>query len=547
MSRPSPKSPRRAVSRHYLGEIDKTMLMGMKKTALVSALCLTALAGCAGPTGAATGSTTARTTAGASTGTSTGISAGSSAGASATAPGAAQGSGAIAWKTCTGLTGPDGKPAAADPALQCGTLAVPLDYSRPGGERINLALIRVKATGDRIGSLVFNFGGPGGSGVDTLAMAARAFAALGTRYDLVSFDPRGVERSAGVRCGGDVETILAAVDGAGGDKAIRKYVAACEKDSGKVLPHVGTVDAARDMDRIRAALGDAKLNYFGLSYGTQLGAVYATHFPKNTGRFVLDAAYDPSGTFADRAVIQATGFATSFAAFAKDCVAQGCDLGQDPAAVKKTVETFVDGLRDKPLKVGKRTLTHALGQLGVITPLYAKATWPALEQAVAAAVKGDGAMLLALADTYTGRRADGTYATMLTSMQAISCADTSERPTPAQAAAVNRKIKKIFPVPAMSGTVPPCAHWPVPGDNRAKRIDATGSAPIMVVGAKGDPATPYRWAVSLTARLKTGTLLTYEGEGHGAYLSGSACVAQHVNTYLLTGKLPARDTTCPAA
>ncbi|WP_235995812.1 alpha/beta hydrolase [Nonomuraea montanisoli] len=512
----------------------------MKKTALVSALCLTALAGCAGPTGAATGSTTAKTDARTTARTN------AATGAAGTA-GAALGSAAIAWKTCTGLTGPDGKPAAPDPTLQCGTLAVPLDYSRPGGRRIDLALIRVKATGDRLGSLVFNFGGPGGSGVDTLAMAARAFAALGTRYDLVSFDPRGVERSAGVRCGGDVEAILNATDGAGGDKAVRRFVAACRKDSGKVLPHVGTVDAARDMDRIRAALGDAKLNYFGLSYGTQLGAVYATHFPKNTGRIVLDAAYDPSGTFADRAVIQATGFATSFAAFAEDCVAKGCDLGQDPAAVKKTVETFVDGLRDKPLKVGKRTLTHALGQLGVITPLYAKATWPALEQAVAAAVKGDGAMLLALADTYTGRRADGTYATMLTSMQAITCADTSERPTPAQAAAINRKIKKIFPVLATNGTVPPCAHWPVPGDNAAKRIDATGSAPIMVVGAKGDPATPYRWAVSLTARLRTGSLLTYEGEGHGAYLSGSACVAQHVNTYLLTGKLPPRDTSCPAA
>ncbi|MDR8414518.1 alpha/beta hydrolase [Nonomuraea sp. 3-1Str] len=490
----------------------------MKTTALVSALCLAALTVC----GAASG-TPATTT--------------------ATTTGAA---GAISWRTCTGLTGPDGKPAAPDPTLQCGKLAVPLDYAKPGGERIDLALIRVKATGDRLGSLVFNFGGPGGSGVDTLAMAARAFAALGTRYDLVSFDPRGVERSAGVRCGGDVETILNASDGASGDKAVKKYVAACRKDSGKVLPYVGTINAARDMDRIRAALGDAKLNYFGLSYGTQLGAVYATHFPRNTGRLVLDAAYDPTGTFADRAVIQATGFATSFDAFAKDCVAKGCDLGQDPAEVRKTVETFVDGLRDKPIKVGKRSLTHALGQLGVITPLYAKASWPLLEQAVAAAVKGDGTMLLALADTYTGRRADGTYTTTLTSMQAITCADTSERPTRAQAAAVNRKIKKIFPVLATSGTVAPCAHWPVPGDDRAKRIDATGSAPIMVVGAKGDPATPYRWATSLTARLRTGVLLTYEGEGHGAYLSGSACVAQHVNTYLLTGKLPARDTSCPA-
>ncbi|NUR92506.1 MAG: alpha/beta fold hydrolase [Nonomuraea sp.] len=456
------------------------------------------------------------------------------------------GKGTVAWSGCTGLTGPDGRPLPADPAVQCGTIPVPLDYAHPDGEKIDLALIRIKATGDPIGSLVFNFGGPGASGVDTLAMAAKAFGSLGTRYDLVSFDPRGVERSAGVKCGGQLDALLAAPSGADGDTLARKVAAACEKDSGKVLPHVGTVNAAKDLDRLRTALGDDRLNYFGFSYGTHLGAVYATHFPAKVGRFVLDGAFDPTVTYEERALTQATGFSHAFDAFAADCVAQGCDLGANPAAVRSTVEKLLDGLKSEPIKVGDRELTYGLAQLAVITPLYAKAAWPVLEQAAAAALKGDGTTLLTLADSYTGRRADGTYSTAMTSMQAISCADTTERPTAGDMARVNEKIKKVFPILAMDGTSVVCGHWPAPGDDAAKHVDATGSAPIVVIGGKGDPATPYEWATRLDDELKTGVLMTYEGEGHGAYLSGDGCVTRAVDAYLLDGKVPAAGTTCPA-
>jgi pimeloyl-ACP methyl ester carboxylesterase len=459
---------------------------------------------------------------------------------------AAGDTGTVAWTRCTDLIGADGRPATAPPGVECGRIQVPLDHAKPDGEKIDLALIRVKATGDRLGSLVFNFGGPGASGVDTMAMAAAAFRNLGGRYDLVSFDPRGVERSAGVKCGGQVGKLLEAESVADGDRLAREFAAACEQDSGKVLPHVGTVDAAKDLDVLRGALGDDKLNYFGLSYGTHLGAVYATHFPKNVGRFVLDSAFDPTVTFEQRAVTQATGFRRAFEAFAKDCVAQSCELGADPAAVERTVERFVDGLKDKPLKVGDRKLTYGLGQLAVITPLYAKATWPTLEQAVAAGLKGNGAALLMLADSYTGRRADGTYSTAMTSLQAINCADYAERPTAAETAQINEKIEKIFPILATESSAGACAHWPVPGDDAARRIDATGSAPIVVIGGKGDPATPYQWATTLTKQLKTGVLVTYEGEGHGAYLSGSGCVTKTVDAYLLEGKIPAADTSCPA-
>jgi pimeloyl-ACP methyl ester carboxylesterase len=500
------------------------MLVGMKKTLLTFVLCATALAGC-----------------------TAGDDSGGAGSARPSANQSAKDAGTVAWSACADLIGADGKPATPDPSVECGSIKVPLDYAKPGGEQIDLALIRIKATGDRLGSLVFNFGGPGGSGVDTLGLAARAFASLGTRYDLVSFDPRGVERSSGVRCGGRIDELLAASSAADGDKLVKRFTDACEKDSGKILPHVGTVNAAKDLDRLRAAVGDERLNYFGLSYGTHLGAVYATHFPEKVGRFVLDSAYDPTVTFEERALTQAAGFAKSLDAFAEHCVKQGCDLGIDPAAVVETVERLVDGLKTRPLKVGERTLTHGLGQLAVITPLYAKATWPALEEAAAAALKGDGSALLAMADAYTGRRADGTYSTMLSSLQAITCADTSERLNRAQVAAINAKIEKVFPVLAAETTVGACNQWPAPGSDEAKRIDATGSAPIVVIGGKGDPATPYVWATSLTARLKTGVLVTYEGEGHGAYVSGSACVMRTVDAYLLKGAIPAANTTCPPA
>ncbi|MEV0384399.1 alpha/beta hydrolase [Nonomuraea sp. NPDC050643] len=463
-----------------------------------------------------------------------------------TAAPAAKSTGTITWSPCTDLTTPDGKPATPGAGVECGRLPVPLDHAQPGGEKIDLALIRVKATGDRLGSLVFNFGGPGASGVDTMSLAATAFAKLGSRYDLVSFDPRGVERSSGVRCGGEIDKIISAGGDADTEKLTKEFAAACEKDSGKILPHVGTMNAAKDLDLLRAALGDRQLNYVGFSYGTHLGAVYATHFPKNVGRFVLDGAFDPTVTFEERAVIQATGFDQAFAAFAKDCVAQSCELGADPAAAEKAVETLLEGLKTKPLKVGDRELTYGLAQLAVITPLYAKQTWSMLEQGAAAAIKGNGTALLALADAYTGRRPDGTYSTMMTSLTAINCADNAERPTAAETAKVNERVKKIFPILSLDGSTGTCAHWPVKGDNAAKRIDATGSAPIVVIGGKGDPATPYQWATKLTDQLKTGVLVTYEGEGHGAYLSGNGCVMGLVDAYVLEGKLPAPAATCAA-
>ncbi|MFG1705902.1 alpha/beta hydrolase [Nonomuraea sp. M3C6] len=466
----------------------------------------------------------------------------------------------IAWGPCTDIKRPDGQPPARqDPSVRCGKLSVPLDYAKPDGEKLDLALIKLSATGQgqRLGSVVFNFGGPGASGVDTLDQAAKALTPLRARYDLISFDPRGVERSSGVRCGDSAEMDrFTSMDTLPAnkqtdeetDKANKQFAALCQKDSGKILPYVGTVNAARDMDRIRAAMGDPKLNFVGMSYGTQLGGVYATEFPKNVGRMVLDAPLDPTVTFEQRTIAQTRGFQKAYESFLRSCVKGGtCDVGKDQATANTNVENLMNQLAAKPLKVNGRDLTQGLASTGVAAALYSELTWPFLEQALGAALKGRGEALLFLADSYTGRMEDGTYSTQMTSFPAVTCVDTAERPGEAELKRTEEAALKISPLFGSEGSGGLCRVWPTKGSDQARHVNASGSAPIVVVGGKGDPATPYEWAPKLTAQLKTATLVTYEGEGHGAYLSGSKCIRGLVDGFLIEGKVPGKGSTCPAA
>ncbi|TMR11942.1 alpha/beta hydrolase [Nonomuraea turkmeniaca] len=477
-----------------------------------------------------------------------------------TVPAATQSGGGpdtIEWGPCTDIKRPDGEPPARqDASVRCGKLAVPLDYAKPDGEKIELALIKLPATGKRLGSVVFNFGGPGASGVDTLDQAGKALTTLRARYDLISFDPRGVERSSGVRCGSGAEMdrftsldTLPPTDETHrrSEAANKQFAALCQKNSGKILPHVGTVNAARDMDRIRAALGDAKLNYVGMSYGTQLGGVYATAFPKNVGRMVLDAPLDPTVTFEQRTLAQTRGFQQAYESFLKACVKDSCAVGKDLATANANVENLMNELAAKPLKVGDRPLTQGLASTGVAAALYSEMTWPFLEQALGDTLKGRGEALMYLADSYTGRNQDGTYSTQMTSFPAITCVDTAERPTAEQLRRTEQAALKISPLFGSEGSGGLCRVWPAKGSDEARHVNATGSAPIVVVGGKGDPATPYEWAPKLTAQLRTATLVTYMGEGHGAYLSGSKCVQGLVDAYLINGTVPQKGATCPAA
>jgi pimeloyl-ACP methyl ester carboxylesterase len=452
---------------------------------------------------------------------------------------------AITWGACKDLPGPKD--------LECGTLRVPLDHAKPNGKTIDLAVLRAKAIGDRLGSVVFNFGGPGGPAVETLAATTDGYKDLRARYDLVAIDPRGVGRSSPVTCGTTAEldrffALDARLGGSAAERAeviraTKKYIAGCEKNSGDILPHVGTQAVARDLDLLRTALGEDKLDYLGYSYGTMLGSTYATLFPRNAGRMVLDAAADLTQPQLKLAEAQIAGRERTYRLFLDDCVKNGCDFGSTAKAANKTVERLVEGLRKKPLKVGDRKLTGGLAATGIAIGLYAKPVWPAIESAVSKAVKGDGSGLLALSDAFTGRSPDGRYSTMLQAGMAVSCLDAVEPATLGQAVKADRRLRKMSPL--FGGGSATCALWPVPNVPN-DRIDATGSDPIVVIGGKADPATPFEWAESMARKLKTGVLVTFEGEGHGSYGQGNKCVDKLVHEYFFDGKIPVAGSSCPA-
>ncbi|MEW2180793.1 alpha/beta hydrolase [Streptomyces sp. NPDC005406] len=456
----------------------------------------------------------------------------------------------LAWKRCKA---PEGGTAPGS-AWRCTTVRVPLDYAKPDGDTIGIALIRKEARdkGRRLGSMLFNFGGPGGSGVSTLPRAAGSYGALNTRYDLVSFDPRGVAGSAGVRCRTDREQessyrkIDMTPDTAAEEAAFMEdgagFGAGCKKRSGKVLPFVGTTSAARDMDLIREVLGDRKLTYFGMSYGTELGGTYAHLFPKHVGRTVFDAVVDPTADTTGHARNQTTGFQRALENYLKD-------RGQDPRAGTRRIAALLKRIDAKPLPTGTgRELNESLAITGIVLPLYSKDSWPVLTQALDEAEGGKGSLLLQLADSYNGRDENGHYDTQNHSQRAISCADTKARPTAAEARALLPEFRKLSPVfgPFLAwDTAGWCADWPVAGEHDTPEASAPGAGPILVVGTTGDPATPYEGARRMADELGkgVGVLLTNKGEGHGAY-GGNSCVTSTVDAYFLDGKVPADGKTC---
>ncbi|MEU2595916.1 alpha/beta hydrolase [Streptomyces hirsutus] len=457
---------------------------------------------------------------------------------------------AIDWGRCEA----SGDTPAPGEEWQCGTLRVPLDWSEPDGGTIGLALIRAKATGDdRLGSLLFNFGGPGGSGVSMMPSYATTASKLRERYDLVSWDPRGVAASEGIRCRDDEEIQAAeSVDSTPDTPAEEQaYLAdaadfgkGCQESAGELLAHVSTTDTARDMDRIRQALGDDRLNYFGISYGTELGGVYAHLFPKRVGRLTLDAVVDPSADTVGHAENQTRGFQRALDNYLKS-------TGRDPGQGSREIAELLDRIDAEPLPTSSkgRELTQSLALTGIVLPLYGKDGWPVLTSALEAAEEGDGSELLALADGYNERDASGKYGTTTHSQRAISCLDDKQRMTAAQTEELLPEFERISPVfgPFLGwDTAGWCHDWPVPGQHDTPEVSAPGAAPVLVIGNTGDPATPYEGARRMADELGegVGTVLTWEGEGHGAYGSGSDCVDSTVNAYLLDGTVPKDGKVC---
>ncbi|WP_426364563.1 alpha/beta hydrolase [Streptomyces sp. E-08] len=447
--------------------------------------------------------------------------------------------------------------------FQCATLRAPLDYAKPDGEEVQLAVSRVRATGPgkRLGSLLVNPGGPGGSAVGYL----QGYAGIGypapvrARYDMVAVDPRGVARSEPVEClTGPQMDAYTQVDQTPDDTAeinglsaaFKDFAAGCEKRSGQVLPHVSTVETARDMDILRAVLGDAKLTYVGASYGTFLGATYAELFPDRVGRLVLDGAMDPSLSALDLNRDQTGGFETAFRAFAADCVrTTDCPLGTGSVAeAGEAMKKFFRDVDADPVPTGEsRELGESLATTGVIAAMYDEGAWPQLREALTGAMNGDGSGLLALADSYYEREADGTYANLMSANAAVNCLDLPPAfKGPADVQKAVPSFEKASPIfgKGLAWAALNCTYWPTPPTGHPHRITADGAAPILVVGTTRDPATPYHWAQSLAGQLSSGTLLTYEGDGHTAYGRGSDCIDTAINGYLLEGTPPQDGKRC---
>ncbi|MET9759610.1 alpha/beta hydrolase [Streptomyces sp. NPDC006372] len=454
------------------------------------------------------------------------------------------------------------------PGFECTTVKAPLDYTKPSAGDVRLAVARKKATGPgkRLGSLLVNPGGPGGSAIGYV----QSYAGIGypaevrARYDMVAVDPRGVAGSEPVKC----------LDGPAMDRytrtditpdngketsglvtAYRTFAEGCGAGSPRLLRHVSTVEAARDMDIVRAALGDRKLNYVGASYGTFLGATYAGLFPGRAGRLVLDGAMDPSLPARRLNLEQTAGFDTAFRSFAKDCVRRtDCPLGKagtSPEQVGRNLKAFFGRLDARPVRTGDpdgRRLTESLATTGVIAAMYDEDAWQQLRAALASAMKeNDGSGLLVLSDSYYERDADGRYSNLMFANAAVNCLDLPAAfDTPDEVRRALPAFEKASPVfgEGLAWAALNCAYWPVQATGEPHRIEAKGAAPIVVVGTTRDPATPYRWARSLAGQLSSARLLTYEGDGHTAYGRGSSCIDRTINAYLLRGTPPQDGKRC---
>lgn len=510
----------------------------------------------------------------------------------------------VAWSRCDGTDIPKD--------LECGKVTVPLDYARPGAGTLDLALARYRATGRKQGSVLLNFGGPGGPGVPELAAGGKQFMGLTNAYDVVSFDPRGVGRSSPVTCGerpagtgqdpdeDDPRAML---------RQLRETAERCARHSGPVYAHIGTVNASRDLDVMRQALGDRKLNYLGFSYGTRLGSVYAAQFPGRVGRLVLDGVDTLTEPMTEQGVAGAQGQQKALDDFIAWCARDvACPFGQDARTGRAKVTALIRSLDDEPVPTGfgdeltGQDLVVAIGQA-----LYSEELWPSLERALASLVEdGDGGGVVnfatgraarpwtALAEAArpwaapwratpsraavspaavsraprasggvslapAGRRPAGAgladpddvpFDNLPAALMAINCADDPDRPDAARLTAELPRLRAQFdeasPVFGRSrlAEVLMCFGRPKGTDYIREAVRDVDTPRMLLVGTRGDPATPYRWTTETAERLgSSAVVLDNKGEGHTGY-SSSKCVHSAVDAFLMYGTLPPDGSSC---
>ncbi len=453
----------------------------------------------------------------------------------------------VSWSDCGG-------------GFQCGIVDVPRDYADPTGPTVRLALIRLPASdpAHRIGSLLVNPGGPGESGVDFVRQGASTLfpRTLLARFDIVGFDPRGVGASTPIRCVDNLDHFIPA-DATGDTPAelanlesgAKTFATECGARNAALLPWVATIDVARDLDEIRAAVGDTKLTYLGFSYGTLIGEEYASLFPTRIRAMALDGVIDPALDEEQLRAGQARGFEASLDAFLADCAAHASCPFHSGGAPGPAFDALMRRIDQHPIPTPRLGNREPVGPTqaweGVMQSLYAQAAWPVLAQALAEARAGDASLLLLLGDPLRGRNPDGSYSNLIDAYDAVTCLDWPSPRDPAAYTAMAAQFVRFAPrvgrLLALNDL--PCAYWPVPPVRTPGPLAAPGAPPIVLVGSTGDPATPYAWAQAVARQIASSVLVTRVGQGHTAY-PVSSCVSSAVDTYLIDLTPPAAGLRC---
>jgi pimeloyl-ACP methyl ester carboxylesterase len=444
---------------------------------------------------------------------------------------------------------------------ECATLTVPLDYQHPDGATIDLAVLKVPAEDQdaRIGSMVVDPGGPGSSAIDYASDGSWG-TTLSEHYDIVGMDPRGVGQSDAIDCLPDDEMdVYLAGDPdpdtpdevAEFEASAKQFATGCQTSSGDLAAHVSTVEAARDMDVLRAALGESKLTYFGASYGTELGATYAEYFPDKVGRLVLDGAVDPTLGLLDVLKAQAQGFETALRSYVQNCLDEGgCFLGDTMEDALARIKGLLDDLDQTPLptQLGDRDLTEGLAYYGVAAALYSQAAWVYLDQGLQDALDGDGTILVLLADFYASRNSKhGTYeGNVLEAFPTITCLDHPTDIPFDRVPSYVPEMEKLSPTfgRTFAWGLTMCDDFTTKAAEQRRPLHAAGAAPIVVIGTTRDPATPYQEAVALAQQLDSAVLVSRDGDGHTGYASGNQCVDSAVEDYLVDGTVPQDGLEC---
>ncbi|GAB3920507.1 proteinase [Microlunatus endophyticus] len=438
-----------------------------------------------------------------------------------------------------------------DRTKQCATVLVPLDYAHPNGTAITLAIARTPSTAAHPeGSIFTNPGGPGASGVDFLDYFDDH--GLRARFDIVSWDPRGTGNSTPVRCFTDqqMDDLIGIDYSPDTPREVQRLInlntafgQACLAKSGALLEHLSTADTVRDLDLLRRLLGEPRMNYFGFSYGTTIGAMYATMYGDRVGRMVLDGATDVGST---PTVSQADGFDRTLGNFATWCAQQDCRLGSSKQKVLTTVGSFLQQLDQHPIAAGQRQLSQALATSGLLYALYAPASsWPQLLKGLELAIYAhNGSVLLSWAYAYYERDGSGHFDQFNAAFPAILCADEPNTGAAAELKAWAADEQRARTLGQLIGPDLTCATWPVKSSNDTQhKISYSGQTPVVILGTTGDPATPYEYAQHMHDALTSSRLITLDADGHLAF-DQSRCVQTKVIDYFDSATVPA-SSTCP--